>query len=191
MTWLIYYVSEQQRLWHTRRLTLTITVCLYDLYLFHMGWFIWATSRENVSSRIFDQVRFKPACSATKASYNLETLDIASIHIILAEQWTTKVLIRLHGCAGWSAPLLFAYGIRHVFAWPSPFKGCVVHIENCHDWFMPNSYRVTIFPNIFFWAAVKIDLKFWSQGLTNPNFRWNLHCFYKILMELRKSKHKM
>ena len=28
----------------------------------------WATSRENVSSGIFDQVRFKPACSATQAS---------------------------------------------------------------------------------------------------------------------------
>ena len=30
--------------------------------------FIWATSHENVSSEIFDQVRFKPACSATEAS---------------------------------------------------------------------------------------------------------------------------
>ena len=28
----------------------------------------WATSRENVSSEIFDKVRFKPACSATEAS---------------------------------------------------------------------------------------------------------------------------
>ena len=28
----------------------------------------WATSRENVSSEIFDQVRFKPACSATETS---------------------------------------------------------------------------------------------------------------------------
>ena len=28
----------------------------------------WATSRENVSSGIFDQVTFKPACSAREAS---------------------------------------------------------------------------------------------------------------------------
>ena len=28
---------------------------------------IWATSRENVSSGILDQVRFKPACSAAEA----------------------------------------------------------------------------------------------------------------------------
>ena len=81
----------------------------------------WATSHENVSSEIFDQVRFKPACSATKASLNLETLDIASIHsITLSKQQTTKVLIRLRGCAGWSAPLLFAYAIRHIFVWPGP-----------------------------------------------------------------------
>ena len=31
------------------------------------------------------------------------------------------VLIRLSGCTGWSGPLLFAYGIRHVFAWPGPY----------------------------------------------------------------------
>ena len=31
------------------------------------------------------------------------------------------MLIRLRGCAGWSAPLLFAYGIRHVFAWRGPY----------------------------------------------------------------------
>ena len=39
--------------------------------------------------------------------------------IILSWQRTTKALIRLRGCAGWSAPLLFAYGIRHIFSWPS------------------------------------------------------------------------
>ena len=27
-------------------------------------------------------------------------------------QWTTKALISLHGCAGWAALLLFAYGIN-------------------------------------------------------------------------------
>ena len=71
-----------------------------------------------MSSEIFDQVTFKPSCSATEA-----TLDIASIHIILPKQRTTKVLIRLRGCVGWSAPLLFAYGLRHIFAWPGPYDG--------------------------------------------------------------------
>ena len=27
------------------------------------------------------------------------------------------MLIRIHGCAGWSAPLLFTYSIRQVFSW--------------------------------------------------------------------------
>ena len=87
----------------------------------------WATTRENVSSGVCDQVTFKPTCSATETSYNLETLDIASIHIILSKQRTTKVLIRLRECAGWSAPLLFAYGIRRVFAWPGP-NGNILHV---------------------------------------------------------------
>ena len=53
--------------------------------------------------RDFRQVTFKPECSATEASLNLESLDIASIHIIhiiLSKQRTTKVLFRLRGCAG-------------------------------------------------------------------------------------------
>ena len=41
--------------------------------------------------------------------------------IILSWQWTTKVLFRLRGCAGWSAPLLFTYGISHIFSWPGSF----------------------------------------------------------------------
>ena len=47
--------------------------------------FIWASSRENLSSGVCDQATLKLACSATET--------------------------------GWSAPLLFAYGIRQVFSW--------------------------------------------------------------------------
>ena len=46
--------------------------------------------------------------------------------ITLSRQRTTKGLIRLRGCAGWSAPLLFAYDIRHVFSWPSLITKTVV-----------------------------------------------------------------
>ena len=42
----------------------------------------------------------------------LTLLAIANRGIILSRQWTRKVLIRLHGCACWSSPLLFAYGIH-------------------------------------------------------------------------------
>ena len=49
---------------------------------------------------ICDLIRLKPACSATETSQGLEMLEIASIDIILSKQRTTKVLIRLRGCAG-------------------------------------------------------------------------------------------
>ena len=61
---------------------------------------------------ICDHIRLKPACSATETSWGLEVLAIAGRGIILFRQRTAKVLIRLRGCAGWSAPLLFAYGIN-------------------------------------------------------------------------------
>ena len=39
------------------------------------------------------------------------------------------MLIRLRGCAGWSAALLFSYGIRQVFAWPGPLQLSVLDLE--------------------------------------------------------------
>ena len=60
---------------------------------------------------VCDQGRLKPPCAATEARQRLESSDIEVIGIILSGQRTTKALIRLRGCAGWSAPLLFAYGI--------------------------------------------------------------------------------
>ena len=47
---------------------------------------------------VFDQVRLKPACSASEASYSHEILDLASIGIILSRQRTTKAQISLRGC---------------------------------------------------------------------------------------------
>ena len=79
-------------------------------------WYTWATTRQNVSSGVSNQARHKPAFAATEASYSLEILAIESRDIILSKQWTKKALIRLRGCAGWSAPLLFAYDIRHIFS---------------------------------------------------------------------------
>ena len=36
-----------------------------------------------------------------------EILSVASLSIILSRGRTTKALIRLRGCVGWSAPLIF------------------------------------------------------------------------------------
>ena len=49
---------------------------------------------------ISDQVRLKPACSATETSYGLGIVTVASVGIILSRQQTTKALIRLCRCAG-------------------------------------------------------------------------------------------
>ena len=61
---------------------------------------------------VCDQLRLKPACSADETGQGLQILAITSRDIILSRQWTTKMLIRLRRCAGWSAPLLFTYGIN-------------------------------------------------------------------------------
>ena len=78
----------------------------------------WASSWENVSSGVSDQVRLKLACSATEASMMVDILVTETRDITQSRQRATKMLIRLCGCADWSAPLLFAYDIRHIFSWP-------------------------------------------------------------------------
>ena len=59
---------------------------------------------------------------ATEASMRFEILVTETRNITLFRQRTTKALIRLRGSAGWSAPLLFAYDIRHVFSWPGSYR---------------------------------------------------------------------
>ena len=99
---------------------------------------IWASPWENVSSGVLEQARHKPACAATEASWSLEISAIESRDIILSKQRTTKALIRLHGCAGWTAPFLFAYDIRHIFSWPGSYKnicrGCHANTYSHHNW---------------------------------------------------------
>ena len=49
---------------------------------------------------VFNQVRLKPACAATDARWRLEISDTETRDIILSRHRTTKLLIRLRGCAG-------------------------------------------------------------------------------------------
>ena len=78
--------------------------------------FSWAATRENLSSGFSDKVRFKPACSATETSWKVEISLVSSLDGILSKKGKTRELIRLRGCAGWSAPLLLATLRRHVFS---------------------------------------------------------------------------
>ena len=57
---------------------------------------------------VSDKVIFKPACSANETSQKIEISLVACIDRILSIKRTSKVLIRLPLCAGWSAPLLLA-----------------------------------------------------------------------------------
>ena len=92
--------------------------------------YIWATARQNVSSGVSDQTRHKLICSATETRefeiFWYITRDVIG-GVILSWQRTTKALIRLRACAGWSAPLLFAHGIRHIFLWPGSY--IYIHIK--------------------------------------------------------------
>ena len=53
--------------------------------------------------QVTDKARFKPGSSATETSQNIEIQLIASLDMILYKKRQTKALIRLCGCAGWSA----------------------------------------------------------------------------------------
>ena len=66
------------------------------------------------------QLRFKPACSATETRWKIEISLVTSVDMMLSNKRITKALIRLRGCAGWSAPLLFANLRRQVFSRRGP-----------------------------------------------------------------------
>ena len=53
---------------------------------------------------VSDKARLKPVSSATDTSYKIEISLVASLDKALFKKRTTLVLIRLRGCAGWSAP---------------------------------------------------------------------------------------
>ena len=82
---------------------------------------LFGRRREKTCLRGFRQLRFKPACSATETSSKNEISLVASLDIVLYKTRITKALIRLRGCAGWSAPVLFANPRRQVFSRQGPF----------------------------------------------------------------------
>ena len=57
---------------------------------------------------VSDKANFKPISSATKTNSKIEISPVTSLHMILSKKRITKALIRLCGCAGCSAPVLFA-----------------------------------------------------------------------------------
>ena len=64
--------------------------------------------REKTCLQGKSHVRLKPTFSDTETRWKIKILHEASIDIFLSNKQITKALIRLRGCTGWSAPLLFA-----------------------------------------------------------------------------------
>ena len=58
--------------------------------------------------------RFKPISSAKETSQNSEIWLEANLDMIDSDKGIAKALIRLRGCAGWSATLLFINPRRQV-----------------------------------------------------------------------------
>ena len=56
--------------------------------------------------------------------------------MVLSRKRITKALIRLRGCAGWSAPVLFANPRRQLFSRRGP---CISYLQ--HRYVRPRSYR--------------------------------------------------
>ena len=74
---------------------------------------VWGWSRENLSSG-FPTKRDSKNQSPQLQRLARKVLLVESLYMILSKKRITKALIRLHVCAGWSAPLLFANLRRQV-----------------------------------------------------------------------------
>ena len=64
--------------------------------------------REKTCRQGKSHVRLKPTCSDTETRWKTKILHEASLDILLSNEPITNALIRLRGCTGWYAPLLFA-----------------------------------------------------------------------------------
>ena len=88
------------------------------LHLNALSVIIWASSRENLSSGFLTK-RVSNQCPHTETSLCIEISPVESL--FLSKNRITKVLIRLRGCAGWSAPVLFTNPRRQVFSRRGPY----------------------------------------------------------------------
>ena len=70
---------------------------------FHTAFEWQALTRENLSSGFSTKLDSNQPAQLQRIEILLE----ASPDMLLSNKWITKVLIKLRGCTGWSAPLLF------------------------------------------------------------------------------------
>ena len=103
--------------------------------------------------------------------------------IILTRQRTTKVLIRLRGCAGWSASLLFAYCINR-------FPHVVAHIINgCLRFRQGFLYEVYWLQYKLYWCCYAIKSDEHQYTLSGPSLEGDLGEKVSLIWEqIGKSK---
>ena len=96
------------------------------------------------------------------------------------------MLIRLHGCAGWSAPLLFAYGIRHFFrmTWPTwlwpfiifsiqpMFVQLVIQCAHCKN--TQTDCCIYMIATFSFYSGKNLEPEHLSHIMTKPT-KWHVH----------------
>ena len=94
------------------------TIVIINLYLAS----IWASLRDNLSLG-FPKRSYPNQPAQLQRLPRKKNGNFASIKfdMILSNKHITKALIRLRGCAGWSAPLLFTNHQRPVFLRRGPF----------------------------------------------------------------------
>ena len=120
-----------------------------------------------------------------------------------------KALIRLHGCAGWSGPLLVAYARRHVFAWCKPYnKGikCIYggtftattqHKHNSCNMVHRNNgtnrntilFTATHLTYVFSYNCFSFILLY-MKVINTVSKSWNLYDLYSCTTQKYKATHK-
>ena len=124
------------RIWHKQVFSWRGSFCPIHAKQKSTNYDTWVMSWENLSPEFGNKVRLKLVCSATEAS-KIKISDIATtvIIIILSRERITKALIRLCGCAGWSATVVCIWH-KQVFPWRGSFansqgSGEPAHLQFC------------------------------------------------------------
>ena len=86
---------------------------------------VLAVSNEKVLSSMRKMCGFTSSCTCAKSHPDIYS-PMKHFNIQWFYFWTTKVLIRLRECAGWSGPSLSAYARKHVSAWRGPYRNSIL-----------------------------------------------------------------
>ena len=92
--------------------------------------YIWASSQQNLSLGFLTK---GDSNQPSQTCLKIEISPVLSLDMILSNKRITKALIRLSGCVGWSAPLLFPSPRRQVFYGQGPYI-CVQPQKICKIW---------------------------------------------------------